>query len=321
MAFSNVNIAGGANLGQAAISILGNLQINFGGFVNTGTGPIYGSNSKLIYNIGTNYGRTNEWNASTAGSIGSTTGFPNDVQVTGGTILDLANGNLAAKYINRDFTVDAGSSVNMGAMTGSLFVPRDFSLAGSFTQSSAFGGDVVIGRHWSSFASASLTANNRDVRFNGSALQQITAANTLVFGFLTIDNSAASVDLLSNITVFNFRVNSGRIFNLSTDKITISASGGVTNDGTFNANSGTIEYLNGGNFTNNSVFNRGTSTLDFNGFAPINFVSIIGSVQTSFHNIRCFSGGGIDFGTGPLRGRLFGTLELRAGSFIANNSC
>ena len=79
-------------------------------------------------------------------------------------------------------------------------------------------------------------------------------------------------------------------------------------NGIFNANTGTIEFANGGNFTNNGTFNRGTSTVDFTNAGT---GTVGGTALTSFHNIRLYPGGGINFGAGALRGHVSGTFELR----------
>lgn len=308
--FPYLKISGNTNF-TTVPTIADSLEINAGGFILTG-GVTYGGSSTLVYNTGGSYGRNTEWSATSGNN------FPNNVRVRGGTTLDISNGSNTARAIAGSFAINGGSTATMSAMTGNLTVPGNFTLNGTYTQSTSSGGDLVLGGNWFSGSTATLTNNNRDVRFNGTATQTITnAASGLTFGFLTIDNTAGGVDLQSVITVNTFRVNASRTFNLNTDKFIVAAGGNVLINGTFNANSGTIEYTNGGNFTNNGTFNRGTSTLDFIGASAGN---IVGSVQTNFHNIRLFPGGGIDFGSGALRGRVSGTFQLRAGSYVSGNA-
>lgn len=308
--FPYLKISGNTNF-TTVPTIADSLEINAGGFILTG-GVTYGGSSTLVYNTGGSYGRNTEWSATSGNN------FPNNVRVRGGTTLDISNGSNTARAIAGSFVINGGSTATMSAMTGNLTVPGNFTLNGTYIQSTAAGGDLVLGGNWFSGSTATLTNNNRDVRFNGTATQTITnAASGLTFGFLTIDNTAGGVDLQSVITVNTFRVNASRTFNLNTDKFIVAAGGNVLINGTFNANSGTIEYTNGGNFTNNGTFNRGTSTLDFIGASAGN---IVGSVQTNFHNIRLFPGGGIDFGSGALRGRVSGTFQLRAGSYVTGNA-
>lgn len=308
--FPYLKISGNTNF-TTVPTIADSLEINAGGFILTG-GVTYGGSSTLVYNTGGSYGRNTEWSATSGNN------FPNNVRVRGGTTLDISNGSNTARVIAGSFAINSGSTATMSAMTGNLTVPGNFTLNGTYTQSTSSGGDLVLGGNWSSGSSAVLNPNNRDVSFNGSTTQTITnAASGLAFGFLTIDNTAGGVDLQSVITVNTFRVNATRTFNLNADKFIVAAGGNVLINGTFNANSGTIEYTNGGNFTNNGTFNRGTSTLDFIGASAGN---IVGSVQTNFHNIRLFPGGGIDFGSGALRGRISGTFQLRAGSYVTGNA-
>jgi len=315
IAFNNIYIAGGVNLGQTTVSINDSLRINAGGFVSTPVGPNYGANAWLVYNTGGPYGRNNEWNATFS------SGFPSNVRVRGGTSLDISNGSNTARAISGSIIIGQGSSATMSAMTNNLTVPGDFTLNGTFSQSTAVGGDLDLRGDWNSGAAAVLNSNNRQTIFNGNGPQSIVTNNLLTFGYLIIDNTAAGVTLSNPIIVNTFQVNAGRIFNLNASKITITAYDGsnparLINNGTINANAGTIEYASLGQFTNNAAFNSGIGTLDFTNGT----VSITTGVQTSFYNIRCFTNGGIDFGTGGIRGRVFGTLELRAGSYIANNA-
>lgn len=290
------------------------MEIKAGGFVISSNGPNYGASSTLIYNTGGNYNRSNEWRAT------ANPGYPANVLVTGNTDLNLDAGTGVNRNIQGNLQVDNGSSISQGSTTFALTVPGNFTLNGAYTQSTNIGGDMLLGGNWNSGAAASLSSNNRDVRFNGSAAQTISTANALNFGLLTIDNAADAVSLLSNIRAYTFRVNASRTFDLtSSNKISILANGNVLINGTFNANNGTIEYLDGGNFTNNGTFNRGTSTIDFLPNASFTgFVS--GSVQTNFHNIYLGSFSGVDFNSGPLRGRVSGVFQLRNGSFVSGNA-
>lgn len=309
--FNNLQLGGNTTL-TTTPTINNSLEILPGGFILSATGPNYGPSSTLIYNTGGGYNRSNEWNAT------SGPGFPTNVLVTGNTSLDISNGSNTARAISGNFQIDNGSSATMSAMTGNLTVPGNFTLNGDYTQSTNVGGDLVLGGNWTSGASASLTSNNRDVRFNsGISGQNITVNNSLSFGFLTIDNGSTGVTLSTDIRANTFRVNSSRTFNHGANKIIINPGGNVLIDGTFNANSGTIEYTDGGNFTNNGTFNRGTSTIDFLGTNP---GTVVGTVQTNFHNIRLAPSSGIDFGGGALRGKVSGTFQLRAGSYVTGNA-
>jgi len=311
--FNNLQLNGNTTF-TTIPTINGEMRINAGGFVISANGPNYGASSTLTYNTGGNYNRSNEWRAT------SNPGHPANVLVTGSTSLNLDAGTGVNKTIQGSMQVDNGSSISQGATAFNLTVPGDFTLNGSYTQSSTIGGDLILGGNWTSGVSASITSNNRDVRFNGIAAQTISTANALNFGFLSIDNAASAVSLLTDIRAFTFRVNAARTFDLTaSNKLTILANGEILINGTFNANAGTIEYLDGGNFTNNGTFNRGTSTIDF---LPSSFSTgqVQGSVQTNFHNIYLGTNSGIDFNSGPLRGLVSGVLQLRSGSFVSSNA-
>lgn len=323
IAFSGLGVVNGAQaIGFNNLQLNGNttfttvptinneMEILSGGFVISANGPNYGASSTLKYNTGGSYNRSNEWRAT------SGPGYPANVLVTGNTDLNLDAGTGVNRNIQGNLQVDNGSSISQGASTFALTVPGNFTLNGAYTQSTNIGGDMILGGNWNSGASASLTSNNRDVRFNSSTSgQTITVNNSLSFGFLTIDNSSTGVTLATDIRANTFHLNSGRTFNHGSTKIIINTGGNVQLDGTFNANSGTIEYTNGGNFTNTGTFNRGTSTVNFLGTLP---GTVVGTVQTNFHNIYLAPNGGVNFNTGAIRGRVSGTLEIRSGSYVTN---
>lgn len=310
----NLEINGNTTL-TTVPTINNQMEIKAGGFIISGNGPVYGSSSTLIYNTGGNYNRSNEWRSA------SGAGYPASVLVTGNTSLNLNAGTAINRSIQGNMQIDNGSSVSQGTSSFDLIVPGNFTLNGSYTQSSTFDGDLILGGNWTSGSAATLTSNNRDVSFNGnSGTQTISnAASGLQFGFLTIDNTGAGVNLLNNITASTFRVNPGRTFSMSSSKIIIAANGEMLINGTFNANNGTIEFTNGGRFRNNGTFNRGTSTLDFlPGAASAG--EVLGTVQTNFHNIYLGSNSGIDFNSGAIRGRISGVFQLRSGSYVSNNA-
>ncbi len=310
-AFNNLRLGGNTTFSTSP-TINNELQIAAGGFVFSGT-INYGAASTLVYTSGNTYGRSLEW---------STTNTPVNVRVANGTTLDINNGSNTSRAITGSFTVDAGGAATMGNMTGNVTIPGNMVLNGSFTQSTAVGGDLIIAGNWTSGASATLNANNRDVRFNGTVPQTITTNGPISFGFLTIDNTDAvsGVNLATPITVGTFRINPNRTFNVSADNITITPGGNVSigSGAVFNANNLVMNYQNGGNFTNDGTFNRGTSTLNFQGTSP---GQVTGLVQTNFHNILLAPGSGINFAFGGApRGQLSGTFELRAGSFVTGSA-
>lgn len=175
----------------AGVAGAGNLTFNGTCKINTGgsfTGaPTYGSSSLLIYNTGGTFNRGAEWSA-TAGA-----GFPNDVQLSSSTTLDVgAGGNSTACGIARDLTIDAGSTLTTNVagnrMTAAMTVPGNLLINGSMVLSTMAGGNVNVGGNWTN--NSTFTSNGRTVSFNGSTAQIIGGSVSSAFGGLTISNSA-----------------------------------------------------------------------------------------------------------------------------------
>jgi hypothetical protein len=99
-------------------AVNGTLQINANGYLQTtpnggGTAiaPTYGSSSLLRYNSATTYGRGIEW-STTSGA-----GYPNNVQVSNNTTLNVRNGADVARQIAGNLTVDSSSTLSLEGMT------------------------------------------------------------------------------------------------------------------------------------------------------------------------------------------------------------
>ena len=230
--------AAGVNLSSSTLTLNGVAQINAGGFFYQS--PIYGSSSTLIYNTSGTFGRGNEWTVS-AGTIGTTPGYPNDVKVTNTTILNVPNsGNFgndpssASFGLARDLTVDVGSNFAMdyglqGNKSSSVTVSRNINIAGSLSLGDAIGGDLSVGGNWT--RTGTFTPKSRLVTFNGSSAQTLNGTTT--FDYLTVNNSAG-LTLNSTVTV-------NQTLALTSGKITI---------GTNNLTVGSIGLITGYSFTN-----------------------------------------------------------------------
>ncbi len=199
-----VNIAAGMNFGADITTINATLQINSGGFANTNA-PRYGPQGVLKYNTGADpYIRRVEWN----GSEGNP-GFPNDVIVAGGTVLnpggDPVVPNTGTDFgARRDVTIEAGSAIYMDYggddMTVPLKVGRNLTIDGSLSASDEIGGDIYVGGNWLRNASGIFNPKDRQVLFNGTTAQTITADGGETFDYLGFANTGTK-DLLSDITV------------------------------------------------------------------------------------------------------------------------
>ena len=197
-----VNISDGMNFGNDLTLINATLQINSGGFANNNA-PRYGPNGILKYNTGGTYERRVEWNG-----IEGSPGYPNDVIVANSTTL--AAGGDGGESTNspfgarRDVTIEAGSSIYMDFdgfnMTVPLVVGRDLTINGELSASNTIGGDIEVGRNWVRSSSGNFYPKERQVLFNGSTPQTITADGGEIFDYLGFEN-AGTKELLSDITV------------------------------------------------------------------------------------------------------------------------
>lgn len=185
----------------SSLTLNGTCQINTGGFFNNS--PIYGSSSTLIYNTGGTFNRGNEWQALGVGTIGSTPGYPNHVQLSSATTLNYNNGTPLAKAINGNLTIDSGSSFYMdfgaGASGGFLTVAGNVTNDGNFTLGNAVGDDLKIGGNFSNGASGVFNGNNRALYFTRVGLQTVSnaAAATLTFPYVVL-SGGTTVQLFNN---------------------------------------------------------------------------------------------------------------------------
>jgi hypothetical protein len=193
--FNNVNIAGGVNFGSAS-TINGILTINSGGFVNTNA-PTYASGSTLKYNTTGSYGRGTEW-SSTSGA-----GYPNNVQISNNTTLNLGNGGTnVARQCAGSLTVDNGAtlSLDINAMSQALTVKGKFTNNGTTNLSSVIGGDLKLEGDMDD--NGTFNANGRALFFEGGSNQSINSTtNPLDIDVIRIGKSGGEVILAQNLLV------------------------------------------------------------------------------------------------------------------------
>jgi Dockerin type I domain len=218
--------AASVTLSSATLTLNGTCQINTGGsFANV---PIYGSSSLLKYNTGGTYARGNEWSATGVGTIGTTAGYPNDVQLSNSTTLNFPNGSNTNRACNRDLTIDAGSNLYADYSGGSvnLAVGRDISLAGNLSLGGSAGGDLTVKGNWTK-TGGTFTPNSRAVFFDApSGTQTITGVT--IFDYLNINKTSGTVTLANNVWVNNtLTLSSGNIVT-GINKISIASGGSVT---------------------------------------------------------------------------------------------
>ncbi len=218
----------------ATLTLNGTCRINTGGFFQTGTSPIFGASSTLIYNSGGTFGRGLEWSALGVGTIGVTQGYPNNIQLSNNTILNYTNGTPMAKAINGNLTVDAGSSFFMdyGSVTagGFLTVAGNVAVAGSLSLGFANLDDLKIGGNLSFTGTGNLIGNNRAIFFTKNGTQTISSVLALTIPYVVFQPASGStiVQLLSNLTVsapiagnaISFS-NAGDIFDINGNTLTV----------------------------------------------------------------------------------------------------
>jgi autotransporter-associated beta strand protein len=215
----------GANAVQGnALTLNGTVQINGGSFQSS---PIYGNASLLKYNVNATYDRGNEWVATGVGTIGTTAGYPNNVQLSNNTTLNFPNGSNDARACNGNLTIDAGSSLYADYSGGSvnLTVGGSLNIAGNMSLGSNTGGDLTVKGNFT--RTGTFTPNGRAVYFNGaSGDQTITGATT--FDYVFVDKAAGNVVLANTITCNQtLTLTAGKI-STGSNKVIISGSGSVS---------------------------------------------------------------------------------------------
>ena len=192
------------NLNNYSLTINGTLQIDTGGNFITNS-PKYGNASNLIYNSGGTFGRGYEWTALGVGTIGTTAGYPNNVQLSGNTTLNYNNGTPLAKAINGNLTIDAGSSFYMdyGGSTsgGFLTIAGNVTNNGNFTLGFANGDDLKIAGDFVN--TGNFNGNGRALYFTKNGTQTVSSTTVLTFPYVVFQPllGSTTVQLLSSLTV------------------------------------------------------------------------------------------------------------------------
>jgi hypothetical protein len=175
----------------------------------------------LKYNITGAYGRGLEWSA-TSGA-----GYPNHVQVSNNTTLNVNNGANVARQIAGNLTVDFGSTLSLEGMTiasptaigltvvGNVINNGTVTLATSTerlkcadfsnnsgattTLSSNVGGDLEL--TGSLIDNATFNSSNRAVFFTGTGLQDVSGTGTFNIDYIVSNKTSGSIRMLTNLLV------------------------------------------------------------------------------------------------------------------------
>ncbi|PLX19452.1 MAG: hypothetical protein C0599_10920 [Salinivirgaceae bacterium] len=205
--FNNVTVSGlNVDFDNPVTDISGVLKITTGSVLNA---PELLSGSTLQYEQGGFYNRVTEWNN------------PYNVLVANNTDFDLNIDELGSDItVLGDLTINSGSSVDMGVVTGEydLIVNGNLDIEGTLALSSIFGSDLQLKGNWS--RTGIFTSNTRSVSLNGTSNQSITGATT--FDYLIVDKSGGTVNLNDNIEVSNILTLTNGIIDGNGNTITIS---------------------------------------------------------------------------------------------------
>ena len=274
---------------NSTLTLNGTCQINSGGYFDNGS-PIYGSSSLLQYNSMGNYNRSLEWTSDIA-TIGTTPGYPNNVQISNNTTLNYYRAsNTGPKGINGNLIIDAGSSLSYGAITtgGALSVKGNVTNAGniSLCSSGTLGDDLKVGGNYTNTGAGTFTGNNRAIWFVNFTspiipiTQIVTSATALTIPFVVTSGGTA-----------------GTTVQLASDVI-ISSSPTGANVISFGASGADVIDINGRNLTIGASTSTGTiaGTGTFKGSATSN-LTILGTTASGSVGTLSFTTGFQNLGT------------------------
>ncbi|MCE1188712.1 MAG: hypothetical protein LWX56_06170 [Ignavibacteria bacterium] len=171
-------LTGSVNFGSDA-TITNTLKMQSGSSVVTNA-PKYGTGSLLLYNSGGTFSRSLEWSAS------SGAGYPQYVQLSGNTKVDLSQNSGGARVMAADLTIDSGSELTLNAMAASLTVNGNLTNNGTLTLSTVAGGDLTVKGNFTT--AGTVNHNTRQISFAGSTEQLINGLSAI--DYLEVNNTA-----------------------------------------------------------------------------------------------------------------------------------
>ncbi|NUY80337.1 choice-of-anchor D domain-containing protein [Flavobacterium sp. MAH-1] len=245
----------GGNLGVAfatpsALTLNGICRIDPSGyFLNS---PIFGNASELIYNTGGTFGRGFEWLFNGVGTIGTSAGYPNNVTLSASTTLNYNNGTPAAKALNGNLTIDAGSHFDMNQGTSSalpLTVAGNVINNGTITLGNVNAADLKL---FGDFTNTGIfNGNARAVYFSkATGTQTVSSTTGLTFPYVVFDSTGSrTVQLNNGLTISAPNAGNAIAFNSAADVFSLNNQ---------SLTIGTVGVAN--TITGNGMFNGTTST-------------------------------------------------------------
>jgi len=252
---ANILIASSGNVSLAnnlTFSPSSGFTINGGGVLNPNTFTLTLSTPSFTLNNGATV--SNSGLFQTQGiilmNIKNGSNFNVPFKVNSGTNTAYDNGSPFTAIFNGPVTIDA--SATLSCVAGGYFIRFNNTISNNGTLTS--GGGSTINFYGTNFT------NNGIV--NPSVFNFQTGAHTLqgTGSWLTNANiiTGSTVNLTSNHQMYSVNVNAGGTFNLSTFKLSLTASNPVVNSGTFNTTTAAVEY-NG-----TSVQSISTTNINYN---------------------------------------------------------
>lgn len=260
IAFNNLTLNGNVSFSNAT-TVNGTLLLNPGYTVSTNS-PIYGASSKLVYNSGGTPDIVNskEWTAA-SGTLGTTAGYPNNIDIQNGTSITL--GNITSdRGLAGNLTLGTGTTSNgsltMGGTAKKLTVNGNLIVGGNTTSgtstltlsTNASSAGIEIGGDWTRNTTGTFTVNGRGVFFIGSGNSVITTNMTAQIPYLFIQKSVntATVTLNNSLEITTtLGLTKGILVTTATNTVyvTNNATGAVTGGSADSYVSGPLKRANG----------------------------------------------------------------------------
>lgn len=222
----NVSIGGGFLRFASGETIQNGLTILASGSINT-VAPNYGAGSTLFYNTGGSYNRALEW-SSTSGP-----GFPVNVRVQTGNLNVEGGTPTIARAAAGTLTIDAGATMNMGAMSVRL-TAANYQINGNLVLSTVIGGDLVFTNSLNLNSGCTLTNNSREIVAATGSSKTIGGTASPLPNIELLAIEGGSLAFSSPLTLVNrFRMTPGTTTNTTNltmaDGATILRTGGTVN--------------------------------------------------------------------------------------------
>ena len=316
---SQLNVATASGL-----FISGTLQMNSTGFINNNS-PIYTNSSLLKYNIGGAFNRSLEWTSDIA-TIGTTPGYPNNVQLSNSTTLNYYNAtNNGPKGMNGSLTIDALSTLSFGATStaGALTVTGNVANAGTLSLGAAVGDDIKTAGNFSN--TGTFTGNNRAIWFIKAGTQTVSSTTVPFVIPYVVTANGTNVQMLCSITItaptngnaIDF-TNAADVIDLNGNALIVGTSGVnsiINGSGSFKGSTTSDLTLNGGNGSIGTIklvtdFNLRNFTLNRQ---ALNIGCVMGSAVT-VNGALTLTNGIIDLGNNAMTIGSAGTISNASSS-------